>query len=205
MARAGNDRILPDRRADGRVTMVGVSTQTPVPTERRRRPGRSFTGLLWSLVPILVVVVLLVLWQRGSPTPVSSVDPRPDVAYAQRVSPVPLPAPGPLPGDWRATSSHVDAPAGEKRSPVTLTVGYLTDENRFAEVVIGDRPVDLLLAATQPGATAAGTAPVGATRWQAYRTQRGEQLLATTIGKAGVLVTGDASGTDLTELAASVR
>ena len=99
----------------------------------------------------------------------------------------------------------MDAPAGEKRSPVTLTVGYLTDENRFAEVVIGDRPVDLLLAATQPGSTADGTVPVGATRWQAYRTQRGEQLLATTIGKAGVLVTGDASGTDLTELAAAVR
>jgi hypothetical protein len=156
-------------------------------------------------VPIVIVIVVLVLWQRGAPTPVPSVDPRPDVTDAQRISPVPLPAPGPLPGDWRATSSRVDAPAGEKRSPVTLTIGYLTDENRFAEVVIGDRPVDLLVTATQPGATADGTVPVGATRWQAYRTQRGEQLLATTIGKAGVLVTGDASGTDLAELAASVR
>ena len=205
MARVGNDRILPDRRPDGRATMVGVSTQTPVPTDRRRRPGRSFVGLLWSLVPIVIVIVLLVLWQRGAPTPVPSVDPRPDVTTAQRISPVPLPAPGPLPGNWRATSSHVAAPAGEKRSPVTLTIGYLTDENRFAEVVIGDRPVDLLLAAIQPGVTANGTVPVGATRWQAYRTQRGEQLLAGTIGKAGVLVTGDASGTDLAALAAAVR
>jgi hypothetical protein len=185
--------------------MVGVSTQTPAPTERRRRPGRSFTGLLWSLLPIVIVIVALVVWQRGAPTPVQSVDPSPDVANAQRISPVPLPAPGPLPGDWRATSSHVDAPAGEKRSPVTLTIGYLTDENRFAEVVIGDRPVDLLLSAVQPGATGTGTVPVGATRWQAYRTQRGEQLLATTIGKAGVLVTGDASGSDLAQLAAAVR
>ena len=185
--------------------MVGVSTQTPAPTERRRRPGRSFTGLLWSLVPIVIVIVLLVLWQRSAPSPVTSVDPGPDVAYAQRISPVPLPAPGPLPGNWRATSSHVDAPAGEKRSPVTLTIGYLTDENRFAEVVIGDRPVDLLVTAIQQGSRADGTVPVGATRWQAYRTQRGEQLLATTIGKAGVLVTGDASGTDLAQLAAAVR
>jgi Protein of unknown function (DUF4245) len=185
--------------------MVGVSTQTPAPTERRRRPGRSFTGLLWSLVPIVIVIVLLVLWQRSAPSPVTSVDPGPDVAQAQRISPVPLPAPGPLPGNWRATSSHVDAPAGDKRSPVTLTIGYLTDENRFAEVVIGDRPVGLLVTAIQPGSTADGAVPVGATRWQAYRTQRGEQLLATTIGKAGVLVTGDASGTDLVQLAAAVR
>jgi hypothetical protein len=88
---------------------------------------------------------------------------------------------------------------------VTLTIGYLTDQNKFAQVVIGDRPVGLLVTTTQPGATANGTVPVGATRWQAYRTQRGEQLLAGTVGKAGVLVTGDASGTDLAELAASVR
>ena len=186
--------------------MAPVSTQTPVsPPARPRGPGRSFVGLLWSLLPLLVVIVLLVLWQKGSPSPVTSVDPRPDVAYAQRVSPVPLPAPGALPGTWRATSSHVDAPAGEKRSPVTLTVGYLTADNRFAEVVIGDRPVGLLVTSTEPGATEDGTVPVGATRWQAYRTQRGERLLATTIGKAGVLVTGDASGTDLAELAAAVR
>jgi hypothetical protein len=182
--------------------MVGVSTQT---TTRRRGPGRSFTGLLWSLVPIVVVIALLVLWQRGSPSPVTSVDPKPDVAYAQRISPVPLPEPGPLPGSWRSTSAHVDAPAGEKRSPVTLTIGYLTDENRFAQVVIGDRPVDALVTATAPGSTADGTAPVGSARWQAYRTQRGERLLAATVGRAGVLVTGDANAADLTELAASVR
>ena len=185
--------------------MVVVSTRSQLPPARSRRPGRSFTGLLWSLVPILVVIVLLVLWQKGSPSPVTSVDPGPDIAYAQRVSPVPLPAPGPLPGNWRPTSSRVDAPAGEKRSPVTLTIGYLTDENKFAEVVIGDRPVALLLADAEPQSSADGSVQVGAARWPAYRNQRGERVLATTIGKAGVLVTGDASGTDLAELAAAVR
>jgi hypothetical protein len=182
-----------------------VTTQSPVPAARPRGPGRSFVGLLWSLVPLLVVVVLLVLWQKGSPSPVTSVDPRPDVTYANRVSPVPLPAPGRLPGDWRATSSSVDAPAGEKRSPVTLRIGYLTGANKFAEVVIGDRPVGTLVTSTEPGSTADGTVQVGSARWQAYRTQRGEQVLATTMGEAGVLVTGDASGTDLAVLAASVR
>lgn len=185
--------------------MAGVSTQAQERDARRWRPGRSFIGLLWSLVPLVIVIVLLVLWQKGAPSPVTSVDPGPDIAYAQQISPVPLPAPGPLPGNWRANSSHVDAPSGEKRSPVTLTIGYLTEENKFAEVVIGDRPVALLLTATQPGATADGTVPVGASRWQAYRTQRGEQLLAGTVGKASVLVTGDASGTDLQQLAAAVR
>jgi uncharacterized protein DUF4245 len=151
------------------------------------------------------VIVLLVLWQRGSPTPVASVDPRPDVTYAKRVSPVPLPALRALPGGWRATSSRVDAPAGEKRSPVTLTIGYLTGQDKFAEVVIGDRPVGTLLTSAEPGSTADGTVQVGSARWQAYRNPRGEQVLATTIGKAGVLVTGDAPTADLATLAAAVR
>jgi Protein of unknown function (DUF4245) len=192
--------------------MTCVSTRSEVATARPRGPGRSFAGLLWSLVPILVVVVLLVLWQRGTPSPVVSVDPGPDVAYAQRISPVPLPAPGPLPGNWRATSSTVDAPNSDpgladqpKRSPVTITIGYLTENDHFAEVVIGDRSATALLDQAEPGATKAGTATVGAAQWDAYRNNRGERVLVHAVGKAGVLVTGDASATDLAALAAAVR
>jgi Protein of unknown function (DUF4245) len=192
--------------------MSRVSTQSEVATARPHGPGRSFKGLLWSLVPILVVVVLLVLWQRGSASPVLSIDPGPDVAYAQRISPVPLPAPGPLPGTWRSTSSDVDAPNSDpsqadqpKRSPVTLTIGYLTEDDHFAEVVIADRSATALLNQTEPGATKDGDVVIGPARWDTYRNQRGEQVLVGTVGRAGVLVTGDASGTDLAALAASLR
>jgi Protein of unknown function (DUF4245) len=192
--------------------MSRVSTQSEVATARPRGPGRSFTGLLWSLIPILIVVVLLVFWQKGSPSPVATVDPGPDVAYAQRISPVPLPAPGPLPATWRATSSTVDAPNADpaqadqpRRSPVTLTIGYLTEDDHFAEVVVGDRAVDTLVSQAEPGATKDSTVIVGTVRWDTYRNQRGEQVLAGTVGRAGVVVTGDASGTDLAALAATVR
>jgi hypothetical protein len=182
-----------------------VSTQQES-TARPTGPGRSFLGLLWALAPVLVVLLLLVWWQKGGESPVLSVDPGPDIAYAQRVSPVPLPAPGPLPGDWRATSSHVDAPAGEaRRSPVTLTVGYLTGADKFAEVVTGDRPVRTILLEVAPAATAEGTVTVGAAKWDAYRNKRGERVLATTLGEAGVIVTGDAADTDLVALAGAVR
>ena len=192
--------------------MNAVSTQSDVATARPRGPGRSFKGLLWSLVPILVVVVLLVLWQRGSASPVLSVDPGPDVAYAQRISPVPLPAPGPLPGTWRPTSSTVDAPDADpsrpdqaKVSPVTLTIGYLTEDDHFAEVVVGDRTATALLEQAEPGATKDSDVMIGPVRWNTYRNDRGEQVLVGTVGRAGVLVTGDASGTDLAALAAAVR
>ena len=158
-------------------------------------------------MPIVVVIVLLVLWQKGAPSPVTSVDPGPDIAYAQRISPVPLPAPGPLPGNWRATSSHVDAPAGEKRSPVTLTIGYLTDENQFAEVVIGDRPGRACCSPRPSRRLDRGRHACRSARPAGRRTGRSaaSSCWPTTIGKAGVLVTGDASGTDLAELAAAVR
>lgn len=158
------------------------------------------------MVPAVVIVLLLVWWQRGGETPVVSVDPRPDIIYAQRVSPVPLPAPGALPGDWRPTSSHVDAPGGEaKRSPVTLTVGYLTGEDKFAEVVIGDRSPAALLSEVAQGATRDGSVTVGATSWDRYRDDRDEAVLLHQVGEAAVVVTGDASDEDLAELAAAVR
>lgn len=185
--------------------MRGVSTPSPA-TARPYGPRRSFLGLVWALAPVLAILLLLVWWQQGDPSPAISVDPRPDIVYAQRVSPVPLPAPGAVPADWRVTSSRVDAPAGEeKRSPVTLTVGYVTGQEEFAEVVVADRPARRLVAEVAPAATADGSVAVGSARWEAYRNQRGERVLATTVGEAAVVVTGDAAEEDLVELAGLVR
>ena len=171
----------------------------------RRTTGRTFVGLLRALLPILAVVVFLVWWQRGEARPVATVDPNPEIAYAQRISPIPLPAPGTLPAGWRPTSARVDAPSGEGRSPVTLTVGYLTPAERFAQVVISDRPAERVLQEAAPGSATDGTgaaAPAGFTR---YRTGRGEPALVAQRGPVTVLVTGDASIEDLTRLAQSVR
>ena len=181
-----------------------MSTATDSPPARRP-PGRSFTGLVWSLVPVLLVVLLVVWWQRGTASPVPVVDPRPDVSYAQRAAPVPLPGPGALPAGWRATSSRVDAPSGEGRSPVTLEVGYLTAGDRFARLVVSDSAVATVLRERVPGATADGSAAVAGARWERYRTPRGETVLVRRVGAATVLVSGDAPAADLAVLAASVR
>jgi hypothetical protein len=181
--------------------MVGVTTQTGS-TARPRGPGRSFLGLLWSLVPVLVLILLLVWWQRGDARPVPTVDPAPDIAYAKRISPTPLPVPGSLPAGWRPTSSRVEAPSGEGRSPVTLSIGYLTPGERFAQLVISDRPVGRVIQDAAPGATADGVAPAGFDR---YRTARGEPALVSQRGVVTILVTGDAAIEDLVRLATSVR
>ena len=182
-----------------------MSTGTSATPVRRKAPGRSLTGLLWSLLPVLAVLVLVVWWQRGEARPVATVDPGPDVAYAQRAAPVRLPGPGPLPDGWRATSSRVDAPSGEGRSPVTLDIGYLTAGERFARLVVSDAPVASVLRERVPESSRDGTAAVGAASWDRYRTARGEVALVTRVGPATVLVTGDAPPDDLARLAASVR
>lgn len=171
----------------------------------QRRAGRTFLGLLRALVPALVILLFLVWWQRGEPQQLVPVDPTGDIAYAQRVSPVPLPAPAALPADWRATSARVDAPAGEKRSPVTLTIGYLTADEKYAEVSIGDRGPRALVEAVTPQASRDGSAPVGAASWDRYRTERGETVLVGPVGRATVLVTGNAAEADLARLATAVR
>lgn len=174
-------------------------------TSTDRYAGRTFSGLVRSLVPALIVLLLIVWWQRGDPTPVQTVDVAAEVAYAQRMSPVTLPAPAGLPEDWRATSAQVDAPSGEKKSPVTINLGYLTGADKYAQVTIGDRTAPVLREATTPGAVADGTTPVGSATWERYKSDRGEQVLVGTVGEAAVVVTGDASAEDLTRLAASIR
>ena len=168
----------------------------------RRTTGRTLVGLLRALVPSLVVIVALVWWQRGDARPVPTVDAGPEIAYAQRISPTPLPAPGTLPDGWRSTSARVDAPSGEGRSPVTLSIGYLTPADRFAQVVIADRPVGGVLQDAAPGATADGAGPGDFSR---YRTGRGEPALVAERGPVTILVTGDAPVEDLTLLAQSIR
>jgi Protein of unknown function (DUF4245) len=170
--------------------------------QARRTTGRTFVGLLRALVPSLVVVLFLVWWQRGDALPVPTVDPASDIAYAMRISPTPLPAPGSLPEGWRATSSRVDAPSGEGRSPVTLSIGYLTPAERFAQLVVSDRPVGRVIEDSAPGATEDGAGPAGFDR---YRTARGEPALIAQRGVVTILVTGDAPMEDLVRLAESVR
>ena len=149
------------------------------------------------------MVLFLVWWQRGDARPVPTVDPGPDITYAKRISPTPLPAPGPLPAGWRATSSRVDAPSGEGRSPVTLTIGYLTPAERYAKLVISDRPVGRVIA----GLGARGHRGRGRHRRASTATgpARGEPALIAQRGAVTILVTGDASVEDLTLLAGSVR
>jgi hypothetical protein len=178
-----------------------VSTDTSE-QPARRTTGRTFVGLLRALLPSLVAVVLLVWWQRGDAQPVPTVDPGPDIAYAKRISPTPLPAPGSLPDGWRATSSRVDAPSGEGRSPVTLSIGYLTPAERFAQLVVSDRPVGRVVQDAVPGATEDGAGPAG---FERYRTARGEPALVSQRGVVTILVTGDAPIEDLVRLAESLR
>ena len=183
----------------------GTGDNGTVSTSTDHGPGRTFSGLLRALVPAVVVLLLIVWWQRGEAAPVPTADAASQAAYAQRISPVPLPAPAGLPAEWRATSAHVDAPSGEKRSPVTLTIGYLTGADRYAEVAIGDRTESALLRATAPAAVEEGTVAVGPATWKRYTSDRDEPLLLATVGKAAVLVTGDAPVEDLVRLAGSVR
>ena len=176
---------------------------TAASEQQTRRPtGRTISGLLRALLPSLAVVLFVVWWQRGDSQPVPSVDPGPEIAYALRISPTPLPAPRVVPPGWRATSAHVDAPSGEGRSPVTLTVGYLTGGERFAEVVVSDRRAVRVLRDVAAGATPDGRGPAG---FQRYRTARGETALVAERGPVTILVTGDAPIEDLTLLAQSVR
>ena len=169
-------------------------------------PGRSFTGLLWAMIPVLLIVVVLVVWQQAGTedAPLPTADPTGDIAYARRIAPVTFPDVVP-PQGWRASSSEVDAPAGERRSPVTLRIGFVTPAGKYAELVVTDQAPVTALRQVAQGSTQDGTTPVGGAAWERYRTPRGETVLVRRVGGATALVTGDAPESELTTAAAAAR
>jgi hypothetical protein len=182
--------------------MTAPAPAAPKPSAANRR---TVLGLARALLPLLAIV-LVVAWLRqpgGSEVP--TVDPGPDLAYAARIAPYDLLAPTGLPAGWRATSSKVDAPQGEGRTPVTLTVGYLTPAGKYAGLTETDRRTADVQGADLAGATAAGSTRAGGRTWQRYRTTRGETALLLVADRLTLLITGSAPDEDLAALAGSLR
>ena len=173
------------------------------PAQPRRRRQQTVRNMVWSLVPLLALIVIFVVIFQPGKQPTNTVNPQPDFSYATHQMRAPVPAPHGLSGKWRPTSSDLSQP--DRQGRVKLEVGYITPQNQFAELVESNRPVADLVRNTVPGSTRQGSVTVGGTDWARYKTSRGEIALAAPHGRVSVVVTGSAKLTELQTLAASLR
>lgn len=173
-------------------------------SQPHRRPNLTALDLVRALVP-LVVLILVVAW-LSSPAevdPVREVDPGPQLAYAATLGDFEVLAPGNLPDGWRATSVRVDpaVPGG----PVGVSVGYLTADDRFAQLVqSSDRsaPADVL---GQGYAAAGNELDIDGEPWRQVQTDDGELGLLSERAEVVLIVTGSADLAELRTLAGSLR
>lgn len=188
----------------------GATAPAP-PAAGRRPPGGSRTvadmlrslGLLLAIVAVIVVV-------RGQPpgrAVVRTVDPSQAYAGAAHDARYPLLVPGGLPAGWRVTSARSTATGGT----LTLHVGLLTPDGRYAALVESDRPwSDALAGVAANGPPGLGPVPVGGVTWQRWPASKpGDRLLVRQAAPASAVVTyavtGNASQAELVTLAGSLQ
>ena len=182
--------------------MVGVTRPlTPAERQRLRTPAN-----LWrALIPILLLVIGLVAWQRlGQPKSdgVHVIDTAAPVAAASQQAGFPLLLPAGLPAGWRPTSTEF-VPAAQY-SAASFRIGYVTPAGKYAEFLESNGPADAV--AAQYGVlTDRGTVQIAGAGWRQFRTDDNRTLLRASRGTVTVIVTGNADSAELTSLAGSLR
>ncbi len=174
-------------------------------TSQQRQRLRTPANLWRALIPLVVIVGLLVLYERaGQPHSdgVHVIDPSGAVAAARQQAGFDIEVPAGLPTTWRPTSTEY-VPASGASAP-TFRIGYVTPAGKYAEFLESDDAADAVAAQYGP-LTTQGSTPVGSTTWTKFQTSDGKTLLRHTSGKVTVLVTGNAGLDELTQLAAALR
>ncbi|MFL6160745.1 MAG: DUF4245 domain-containing protein [Jatrophihabitantaceae bacterium] len=174
---------------------------TPAERQRLRTPAN-----LWrALLPILLVVGVLVAWQRlGEPhsNGIHVVDTAAPVAAARQQAGFELLLPSGLTDRWRPTSTEF-TPAAQY-SAASFRIGYVTPADRYAEFTESDGPPDAV-AAPYGVLTDRGPVVIAGASWRGFQTTDNRMLLRRTVGKVTVIVTGNAPVAELNQLAAALH
>ncbi|SCL35905.1 Protein of unknown function [Micromonospora pallida] len=157
-----------------------------------------------SLLVLLVPIALLLAFYRGflggeQPT---TVDPAPAIEQARAANAFPVGEPTGLGSDWRTTTARFQ----QTEQGASLRLGYLTPEGRGVQLVQSNVPVERLL----PQELTERSQPQGALdldgqSWQRYTARGNERALVLLEPARTVIVVGEASESELRELADSVR
>ncbi|MDG4833289.1 DUF4245 domain-containing protein [Solwaraspora sp. WMMD1047] len=174
----------------------------PVPAARGdRRPRDMAISLLVLLLPIAALFVLHRTFLGGDQPAV--VDTAPTIALARSAGafPVAEPAVGPAEG-WRP----IRADFRRADDGATLRIGYVSPGDGGVQLVQTSAPAERFLPAELTGAARpAEPAGIAGRDWRWYSTRPGEQALVLLEPDRTVVIVGDASRAELTELAASLR
>ncbi|SDX88196.1 Protein of unknown function [Modestobacter sp. DSM 44400] len=196
--------VVPPAAEVGAAPSAGSTKLSPAELRALKFTARN---MLWSLLPLTVLVVVMVWWTqlRQPDQVVRPVEIDGSVFLASQRAAYPLLIPQGLSDGWQPTSVRTDAgAAADPGDPVTLQIGWYTPDGEYAGYVVSDDAEVDALTDVLGDATADGTAQVDGVPWQRLTTGRGETALTRTEGTVTLLVTGSAVEEELEELAGAV-
>lgn len=178
------------------------------PYSPRKRGYETIKDMLWSLIPI-VVLVLAFAYFCGPGDDVTRVDPAGDIAGAAAVVPYQMHAPQGLADSWAPSSSVMLRDDSAEKAVVGVSIGYVTPQDSFARFVISSQnrqqTLDRALADASVRTDPDGTpTELNGLQWVPVSTSAGRALVAEGPGFVAV-VSGTASYGELRELAGAVK
>ncbi|MFV0535167.1 MAG: DUF4245 domain-containing protein [Cumulibacter sp.] len=177
------------------------------PYRPRKRGYETIRDMLWSLIPI-VVLILGFVYFCGPGDEVTRVDPAGDIRAAADAVSYDLYAPHDLPDAWAPTSSVLLRDDDEDKTILGLSIGYVTPDEDYARFVISsqgrEETIDTALANANVIDDPDGEpAEMAGLTWVPMSTSAGRALVAEGSGFV-VVIAGTAEYSELRELAGSV-
>jgi hypothetical protein len=184
-----------------------------VPPAPSRAGRQTFANMLRSLLPLVAIILAIVAWTAFRQSPdVDPVKPADNldstVQLAANRAGYDLLVPTGLSEDYVATSARTDAGDAEEGDPVSLEIGYVTPDEKFAGFAESDDPRADAVTGVLGDATEQGTVQIGGQTWtRSTRLHQGdtETVFSREADGVTVLVSGSASDEELQEVAASLQ
>ena len=165
---------------------------------------RGGVSALGCLLAAAAVVVAIPAPHAAEPVTISY---RADLAKLTRLAPYPAVAPAGLPASWQPVSSGLAVGGANGAGTVTWQLGYLTSGGSLASLEETNASAGAFVKRMTNDGTALAPSPLDGRNWSLSVTPaRGQRSMYLT-SPAGftVVVTGNATWTELRELAASLR
>lgn len=170
------------------------------------RNKQSGLDMVYSMATVaaLIAIILVITW-RGKPDPVKAVDWKAQVSAIAGSTAWPILAPAEVPVGWTATSARYEHETYGTATDMRWILGFVTSENKYVSVWKSSGPATSVIV-TATNDAECETKPSFRTVWRRCEVAKPEtRSLVKTDGPLTVVVSGDASWTELESFATSLR
>jgi hypothetical protein len=183
-----------------------MTADQATPVMKRLIPRHGLTrGGLWAVACLFASAVIIVAVPMPHAAEPVTANYRGDLARLTRLAPYPVVAPQGLPESWQPVSSLLTVGGANGAGSVTWHLGYLTPSGTLASLEeTNASPAEFIRRMTNSGTPEQPVTLAGTTWNAAVTASRGQRSLYRTAAGVTLVITGNATWSNLRVLAASL-